>query len=801
MHIRQTAHYTRTLTLLMVGVVILFGMASGLVLQKSTKANALSGAQFNAGRIIDDAVFYNKNTMSASQIQSFLNSKVPTCDTNGTQAYAGTTRAAYGASKGYPAPYTCLKDYRQTTSNIAPESGLCNGYTGASNETAATIVYKVSQSCGINPQVLLVMLQKEQSLVTDDWPWSIQYTKALGAFCPDSTLPSDVDANHNGCYDEYEGFFKQMYYGAHRLKVYAANPDLFNYKAGRNNTILWNPNTACGSSTVYIQNQATASLYIYTPYRPNQAALDNLYGEGDGCSSYGNRNFWRMFNDWFGSTEGSYLLRTTSSATVYLVTEDSKYPIADQATLTALYPMGTVKYVSDSYLSSLTTGSTVKRLIKGSGSTLYFFDAGIKLTFSSCTMVAHYGMGCGDYTQLSDLQINQFANGPTMPQVMHTTSDKWFYMLNGDKKEAANQDALTNAGISTTNVRLHESSLANLTLGTPVTTTNTVVSARGTKSKSFISGSTKYDIPSGLVNLGFLNQLSGGMLDQASLNKLTSTGFNGYATDGTNRYVLDGEGKIKVSNYTDYSSSYVTLPTGLLNVIPDSSKSITTGSFIKSADSGTVYRVTSQQKAPFQSWKDLTLIDASPTIISIPALYVSSLTNIRVQFGPTRLLKSATSATVYMIDGLSGKRAVGSFAVTSAAGISPGVITTDQQTINSYTTLSGAISHLVGCSGTNYLATGGSLKSIDNTTMSAYGFSSGDFLVYDSLTCQNLPKGPNYTARYVKPTNSRTVYYIENGAKRPFSSYNSLVSHAGGTPTITELEPSILGLVPVGASL
>src|SRR5690606_7604841 len=79
----------------------------------------------------------------------------------------------------------------------------------------------------------------------------------------------------------------------------------YNYRFERNNTILWHPNTSCGSSTVYISNQATAGLYIYTPYRPNQAALNNLYGTGDSCSSYGNRNFWRMFNDWFGSTKAS----------------------------------------------------------------------------------------------------------------------------------------------------------------------------------------------------------------------------------------------------------------------------------------------------------------------------------------------------------------------------------------------------------------------------------------------------------------------------------------------------------------
>jgi hypothetical protein len=54
---------------------------------------------------------------------------------------------------------------------------------------------------------------------------------------------------------------------------------------------------------LFIENSATAALYNYTPYQPNQAALNNLYGTGDGCSAYGNRNFWRIFNDWFGSSQ------------------------------------------------------------------------------------------------------------------------------------------------------------------------------------------------------------------------------------------------------------------------------------------------------------------------------------------------------------------------------------------------------------------------------------------------------------------------------------------------------------------
>jgi hypothetical protein len=67
--------------------------------------------------------------------------------------------------------------------------------------------------------------------------------------------------------------------------------------------VRYHPNSACGTVPVYIQNQATAGLYNYTPYTPNEAALRAGYGTGDGCSAYGNRNFFSYFTDWFGSTQ------------------------------------------------------------------------------------------------------------------------------------------------------------------------------------------------------------------------------------------------------------------------------------------------------------------------------------------------------------------------------------------------------------------------------------------------------------------------------------------------------------------
>lgn len=268
----------------------------------SQPAAALSGAEFNAGWIIDDPTFFNGGDFSASEIQNFMNNKLAACDTNGDQlktyTYNGSTvttsRAIYASRNSYPAPpYVCAKDYQEDAPAKAADA-YCSGAVAAGRKTAAQIIADAGRACGVNPKVLLVLLQKEQSLLTDDWPWPNQYSAATGYACPD-TAPCDP---------EFAGLFNQIYYAARQYQRYAKQPELFSHRAGRENQVRYSPNAACGSSTVYIQNQATAGLYNYTPYQPNAAALNNLYGTGDGCSAYGNRNFWRLYSDWFGSPIG-----------------------------------------------------------------------------------------------------------------------------------------------------------------------------------------------------------------------------------------------------------------------------------------------------------------------------------------------------------------------------------------------------------------------------------------------------------------------------------------------------------------
>ena len=275
----------RAATVVVRAILTLTLALAALVALPRAAAVAADLSGFEAGDIMSDSIFFDPTTMSSADIATFLAAKGAAC---------------VAGSDGSP----CLKDYRETTLDRAATE-RCAAYTGA-NETAAQIIAKVATACGINPQVLIVILQKEQGLVTTTNPDASRYSKAMGYGCPDSGV----------CNTAYAGFSAQVYWAASQFRYYALHPTYFRFRPGMTITIPFSPVTACGGSSVYIDNQATAGLYNYTPYQPNAASLAAGYSaagnvdysfttdpnQNGACASYGNRNFWNYFTDWFGST-------------------------------------------------------------------------------------------------------------------------------------------------------------------------------------------------------------------------------------------------------------------------------------------------------------------------------------------------------------------------------------------------------------------------------------------------------------------------------------------------------------------
>lgn len=356
---------------------------------EDTPAEAANAAWFNPGQIISDSAFYTSGTMSAADIQRFLNGKVAECRADATRP-------------------GCLKDYRLTTPAVAGTAGRCASLPAKTNVSAAEVIYDVSIACGISPKVLLVKLQKEQGLITSTNPSARAYEFALGMDCPDTPA---------GCSAASAGFFWQLYKGAGQLQWYSNPAGSFTWL--RPGATISRPyqanNPGCGSQSFVLENKATAALYYYTPYVPNQTALANLYGVGDGCSAYGNRNFFRDYTDWFGSPIGGSFLVKGDAADVFMIVNETKFRIPTPALLASLAPLGPLGTVPNAHLDRYTTVSDMSALARNAVDGSYFFiHNSSRLPFANCDEVAAWGLNCANAVTMTGSQVSALVAGEAM---------------------------------------------------------------------------------------------------------------------------------------------------------------------------------------------------------------------------------------------------------------------------------------------------------------------------------------------------------------------------------------------------
>lgn len=340
-----------------------------LIVGTGQRTQAADTSQFNAGYIISDPVFTDYKSMTATQIQTFLESKNSVCLVNfQTQSLHDANGDGLGD-----------EPYGKGINELVP---------------ASTLIWQASQLYRINPQVILSTLQKEQGLITrTDCPeW--RYNTALGYGCPDSE-PCDTSAY---------GFTRQIDYGVWHFRGFFDDGYPIPPITPGNRYVGYNQNSSCGGTTIHIQNRATAALYSYTPYQPNAATLAAPVGQTVNCGAYGNINFWRYFTDWFGSTVNSrlnyFLIKTSSSSAVYLQTPEAKHYILSGEVMQnwGLEDLD-IQTVSESYLNSIPSGSNVGTLLKDDWENYFVVENGKLHYIRDSSYLNLWGLTKGDAVQ------------------------------------------------------------------------------------------------------------------------------------------------------------------------------------------------------------------------------------------------------------------------------------------------------------------------------------------------------------------------------------------------------------------
>lgn len=332
-----------------------FALAAVLSFLAQSHALAYS---VNYNNVISDPVFDNVNSMSATQIDTFLNRFPNSCISTNNHFSA-------------PKPI----GYNPT-----------DKYTYGSLESAGHVIYDAAQAYNLNPQVIIATLQKEQGLVQGDGGnvtrsssrpgdcGALAISASLGYNCPDGLKlttysgftmyaykGTPVTYVYHTCVENaaYVGFSRQVINAAWRLTFDRHRAEGMN--AGRGDWYINKPNwdnsddqyfcydgpvtqgtfAVCPSGSgayydgydtidgtaVHMDNGATAALYHYTPHKHGQLL------------------FFNSFTSWFGPTTATYAHMVTARWMQLKVDTYKKVPGTD-ATIDGSLLAGTQIYFS-----------------------------------------------------------------------------------------------------------------------------------------------------------------------------------------------------------------------------------------------------------------------------------------------------------------------------------------------------------------------------------------------------------------------------------------------------------------------
>jgi hypothetical protein len=440
-----------------------------------------ASASFDKDYIMSDAVFENAATMGAGEINAFLNQWPNSC---------------ISPNRGFKAP---------SLTGYSPSGG----YTYGADVTAGEVIHTAASVYGLNPQVILATLEKEQSLVRGNAGCTPRrYVSAMGNGCPDNVGTfsysgftmyvlngNPVSSIDSTCVNnvKYVGFSRQIITATWRLKFWQERsrghtswavikpgwdnsddpPTCYSHRmtAGYRKRCQNGTNDfydglyTIDGQTTRMGSGATAALYTYTPH------------------FHGNQNFVALFEGPFGfgsvhsgmlsiAHPDGTLVRPANSPEVYLLKNGqaqytrslgvfkswgfdfNRLKIATQGDL---HLMAATDADSDHSDTPAPMQFREGTLVKGSAPTVYVIQNvsgnNTKRSLDSLENFQRLGYGPNDIITVPDSELPSTTGSPiTMAQAQHpegtmvkNANDPTVYYIIGGERHSMTSGAIFNS--------------------------------------------------------------------------------------------------------------------------------------------------------------------------------------------------------------------------------------------------------------------------------------------------------------------------------------------------------------------
>jgi len=373
---------------------------------------------FNPNKIIEDRDLLDCSAMSLPDIQNFLQSK---------NSYLANyiTNNAHGMAKS-----AAEIIYDASQNNLD-----CDGVTLSDTPTESEKRLKCKKITTVSPKFLLILLQKEASLIEDPSPAQARLDWATGYGCPDSWV----------CNPYYKGFGKQVNSAALQFLAYINEQDHYTYKAGQTYSFS-NPYGTISNApmTVTPLNKATAALYNYTPHVFN-----------------GNYNVFKLWNRYFpkGTTflyPDSSILQVKGDPGIWLIEGSKKRPFLSYSAFASRFKPDQIITVEKNELDNYSQGEAIKfanySLVQTPDKKIYLLVGKEKRLFANSTVFKKIGFNPEEIEKATNADLAVYLTGKpitatstyvTGALLQDTKTGGIFYVVDGTKAPLTDKILLT----------------------------------------------------------------------------------------------------------------------------------------------------------------------------------------------------------------------------------------------------------------------------------------------------------------------------------------------------------------------
>jgi len=354
----------------------IFAVSFIMINMNMVKAQTVD-SNFNPNLIITDAELMDYDSLNLNQIQEFLQKH------NSYLANYKTLNA-----------HGTLKTAAEIIFDASNNNYDCSGVTLTENPVEVEKEIKCRRITTISPKFLLVLLQKEASLVEDQAPSQSRLDWATGYGCPDNWT----------CNPYYKGFGKQINSASLQFLAYFNEQERYAYKAGQTYTFSNPYGTISNQSmTVTPANKATAALYNYTPHVFN-----------------GNYNVYKLYERYFPAQAPRYpdgsLLQAKGEIGVWLIQHGLKRAFLSKSALVSRYSLDKIISVDASELDSYEKVSPISlpnySIVRSStDQNIYLIVDDNKRKFDSEATLKKFGFNPDEIISATAQDLSYYANG------------------------------------------------------------------------------------------------------------------------------------------------------------------------------------------------------------------------------------------------------------------------------------------------------------------------------------------------------------------------------------------------------